>query len=164
MARPVRSLAEWQWLSDAEREERSAALSAVQLARRDGISLHAAATARGTSVDAIFEWAPEAVHRGFLGIPFATSRDSIWRLRPLYVDGELDFVDAYGSDQADYAERIFELQWAWIHGDPDAGRELQRYRGHALDGRRVETDLDALRRIAARGDDPVDIYNDLLLG
>jgi len=161
MARPVRSMAEWQQLSEAEREERSAALSAVQLARRDGLPLAVAAAARGTSLGAIYEWAPEAVRRGFLGIPYATERDSIVRLRPLYVDGELDFVETHGSDQADEAERIFELQWGWIHGDREAGAQLQRYRGITIDGRRVETDLDALRRIAARGDDPIDIYNEL---
>jgi hypothetical protein len=164
MARPVRSLSEWQQLSDAERDERSAALSAVALARREGRPLAEAATVRGSSVDAIYEWAPEAVQRGFLGIPVVTSSDSIWRLRLLYVDGELDFVEAHGSDEAELAERIFELQWEWIHGDADAGRELQQYRDTTIDGRLVETDLDALRQIAARGDDPIDISNDLLPG
>jgi hypothetical protein len=162
MARPVRSIADWQKLSEVERDERTAALSAVALARREGMPLHMAAATRGASIASIYEWAPEAVQRGPLGIPYATGRDSIWRLRPLYVDGKLDFVESYGSDQADLAERVFDLQWAWVHGDRDAGRELQRYRGATFNGRRIETDLDAMRRIAAQGDDPVDVYNDLL--
>jgi len=162
MARPVRSAADWRALTDFEREERSAALSAVQLARREGVALGSAARARGVSLSAIYDWAPEAVRHGPLGIPFASDRDSIWRYRPLYVDGELDFVESYGSDQADWAERVFDLQWRAVHGDREAAATLWRYSGTTFNGRRVETDLAALRRIAARGDDPVDVYNDIL--
>ena len=162
MARPVRSIDDWRALSDDEREERSAALSAVQLARREELPLGIAAALRGTSLAAIYEWAPEAVRPGFVGIAWVTPRDSIWRLRPLYVDGRLDFVEVEGSDQAEQAEVIFDLQWTWIHGDRRAGSDLQRYRGASINGMQVETDLAALRRIAEQGDDPIDIYTDLL--
>jgi hypothetical protein len=162
MARRVTNKEEWHRLSDADREERTNALSAVRLARREGIPLADAADEVDSSMEAIYRWAPEAVQRGALGIAFATTRDQIWRLRPLYVEGGLDFVEVEGSDQADEAERIFDLQWAWIHGDRVAGDELQRYRGTRIDGRRVETDLDALRPIAERGNDPLEIYRELL--
>jgi hypothetical protein len=162
MARRIESIEEFRALSERDRDERSAVLSAIALARHEGIPLAAAASARGTTLDAIFEWAPEAVRRGFLGIPLVTEQDSIWRLRMLYVDGQLDYVGVQGSEEADTADLIRELQWAWIHGDREAGDALQAYRGTVISGRQVETDLDALRQIAARGDDPVEVYKELL--
>jgi hypothetical protein len=53
MARPVRSMADLRLLSDREHDERSAALSAVQLARREEISLHTTAVQRGTFNEAL---------------------------------------------------------------------------------------------------------------
>ena len=63
-------------LSDREHDERSAALNAVQLARREEIPLHTRAVQRGTALAAIYGWAPDAVRRGLLGIPYATPRDA----------------------------------------------------------------------------------------
>lgn len=162
MAPPVRNIDDWRRLSDAEREERTNALSALRLGRRKGMALGLAAAEVETSMAAIYRWVPDAVRRGVLGIPYATPRDRIWRLRPIYANGRLDFVELEGSDEADEAERVFDLQWAWIHGDRDAGSELQRYRGGRVGGQLVEADLAALRAIAAQGDDPPEVYRGLL--
>jgi hypothetical protein len=161
MKEPPQSADELRKLSKSERDSRTRALTALRLARKDGRSIDWAVRQVGSSVKEARHWARDAVRRRSRGAWYPTRSDRIWRVRPLYVDGDLDYVDVDGSDEAVLADRIFDTQYRFIVGDATP-RELEQYRGVQFGGRTVETDPYVLEAIANRGDaDPAERYREL---
>ncbi len=147
-------------MSDRQRDERTNALRALALARRAGISINRAASEVDSSVDEVRVWAGGAIKKR-KGKYFPKKSDELPRLRPLYVEGDIDFVVVGGSDEAAEAEQIFDAQWAFINGEADR-RELEPFEGRWIGGRLVETDPEVLIDIGERGEaDPIDRYREM---
>lgn len=137
-------------LSDSERTARTRALQAVAIARREGSDLQSAARQAGASMDDVRMWADDAV-TSWLGRARVTREDSIARLRPLFVEGGLEFLVVTGSVEAEHVERIFDDQYRFIEGNATRG-EIEQHAGITIAGRRVEADPDVLIAIGLAGD------------
>jgi hypothetical protein len=143
---PVRLIADHERLTDPERAERTAALSAIRQSRLSGLTVETHADDLGLSMSAVSRWAASAV--GADGR--ATATDDLFRLRPLVVDDELVFVETWDPDDAEEAMRIFRVQWDFVNGyaSADDVRALPNW----FDSYRVENDPRVLNDLARRGE------------
>jgi hypothetical protein len=158
MAPQIRSIEDYQDLSESERTARSRALQALAIARREGRELEWAAGQAGASMDDVREWVGDALRPRHRGRTFAKPWDSIARVRPMFFAAEsddepggLDFAVLHSSGEADEAQRIFDDQWRFIEGTATRG-EVERHRGKLVGGREVEADPDVLIAVGNAGD------------
>jgi hypothetical protein len=168
MARRIRSIEDYQALSDKQRTARSRALQALAIARRERRELEWAAGQAGTTMKVVREWVGDALKPTHRGRTFAKPWDTIPRVRPVFFAAEsddepggLDFVVLHSSGEADEAERILDNQWRFIEGTANR-RKVERHRGKRVGGRKVEADPDVLIAIAESGDaDIAEHYREL---
>ena len=137
-------------LSESERTARTRALQAVAIARREGSDLTSAASQAGSSMDDIRMWAEDAV-RSWSGRGHVAREDSIARLRPLFVEGGLEFLVVNGSMEAKRVERILDDQYRFIEGNATRG-DVKQHADITIAGRQVEADPDVLIAIGLAGD------------
>ena len=157
MAPQIRTIEDYQGLSESERTARSRALQALAIARREGRELEWAAGQAGSSMKDVREWVGDALRPTHRGRTFAKPWDSIARVRPLFFAAEsdeepggLDFVVLHSSGEADEAQRIFDDQYRFIEGTANRS-EVERHYGKRVADREVEADPDALIAIAQVG-------------
>jgi hypothetical protein len=168
MAPQIRSIEDYQDLSESERTARSRALQALAIARREGRELEWAAGQAGASMDEVREWVGDALRPTRRGRTFAKPWDSLARVRPLFFvpesddePGGLDFVVLHSSGEASEAERIFDDQYRFIEGTASRS-DVERHRGKRVAGREVEADPEVLIAIGEAGDaDIVERYREL---
>lgn len=160
--RRIRSIEDYRSLNESARAARSRALDALAIARREGRELEWAAGEAGTTMAIVRAWVGDALRKPRRGKTFPNRSDSIPRLRPLFVEGQLDFVLADGSDEADKAERILDDQYGFLEGR--AGRDrVERHAGKTIGGRLVEADPNVLIALGDSGEaDIPETYRDLI--
>ena len=161
--RQVRGVADLQALPESARDARSAALRTVRTARKQRISIEAAAAVQGTPISAVRWWAGPALQPPRAGVTQPTRGDRLLRLQPLVVRGQpgTQFVVVRGSGAAQRAAEAFVVQWRYVNGQASAD-ELRRLGGLRIGGQDVEADPEVLDEIARRGEfDPVESYREL---
>ncbi len=152
---------DWLDLDDVERAERTAALSAITRARREGGSVEDAAADLGIGMNVVRWWADEALGPTIGGTTRPTPIDDLLRIRPIGLDGEINFAGLLGSDHADRAWRIFTVQYDYAHGRASA--DDLRALPATFAGRRVIRDPRELDELARRDEFSVEeIYRDLV--
>jgi hypothetical protein len=140
-------------LPEAARASRSNAMRAIRIARDEDMTIEDATLGLiGVPVSTVKFWAGDALQPTRNGKTLPTKGDRLLRLRPLIVEGgsELEFVAVRGSRAAARADRIFEVQWAYVHGEADE-TELDQISELRVAGRSVETNADRLAILAAAG-------------
>ncbi len=148
-------------LSDQERTERTAALSAISRARRLGVPVEDAASELGTPMGVVRRWADRALRRGGDGRTYPTPSDDLYRLRPIGLDDSMGFIGVNGSDEAEEAERIFQTQYDFNEGraSVDDLRRLPEW----FANRRVVRDPRVLDRLAREGQlDIPELYREIM--
>ena len=150
MSPRISSVEDYLRLSESERTARTRALQAVAIARREGSDLKSAARQAGASMDDVRMWADDAV-RSWSGRGHVAREDSITRLRPLFVEGGLEFLVVDGSVEAEHVERIFDDQYRFIEGNASRD-DVTQHQGVMIAGRPVEADPEVLITIAEAGD------------
>jgi hypothetical protein len=136
----------------------------IGFARMTGLPVEEAARELGVPTAIVRYWAGDALRPTREGRTSVRPGDRLPRLRPLILEGasELEFVVVRGSRKADDAVWVFDIQWRYVTGQADKS-ELEQIRGIRIAGRTVESDPDALARLAAAGAiDPDDVYSALL--
>jgi hypothetical protein len=162
--RQLRKVADFARLPEAARKSRTDALSVVSRARRERITVEAAARAEGVSPEVVRYWAPEAIEPVRKGWTVPRSGDRLLRLRPVLLEGESEvtFVAMRGSRAADRAHAAFDVQWRYANGSADED-ELRQLEGTRIAGHKVEADPERLRYLAAAGAlDTDDAYRGLV--
>lgn len=136
-------------LTGEERESRTAALSAINRAREYGMSVEAAAAQRGTDMRTVRWWASEALQPTVGGRTKPTAEDDLFRVRPIGLDGDMQFVGLFGSRYAKRAEEIFGPQYDFAQGTVPA--EVLDRLPQTFAGRRVVRDPEELELMARLG-------------
>jgi hypothetical protein len=163
----VRNAREFEGLSADERAEWDRAGYALATARREGISLTAAARREGTTLEAILTYyGPAVTRRGGRGWYRPKAWDRAYRgeihLTTDVGDVLLEVRDSRSRALAsDHARAIA----AYAHNDDPDGAGLRRFRGRRICGYRLldDRDLDLVDRVIATGDlDWPDLYERVL--
>jgi hypothetical protein len=161
--RQIRGVTDLQALPESARDARNAALRTVRTARKQRISIEAAAAVEGVPLPAVRWWADSTLQPRRAGVTQPTRGDRLLRLKPLVVRGEpgTQFVVVRGSGAAQRAAKAFAVQWRYVNGQATAD-ELRRLGGLRIGGQDVEADPDVLDEIARRGElDPSESYREL---
>ena len=139
-------------LPESARATRTDALRVLQVARERGVSVEQAARESQLPVDVVQWWARGALEPRRSGQTFARHGDRLLRLRPVFLEGEngVRFVEVRGSNAANRAQRIFDVQYRFIEGRASEG-ELAGIAGQKIAGQVVESDPDQLEAIAETG-------------
>jgi transposase-like protein len=150
--RRLTSPADFSRLPETARESRSEAFRVVTLARRQKMTVEAAARELGVPMSTVRHWAREALEPQRQGLTLPREADRQLRLRPLLLEGESEvtFVAVRGSRAADRADEVFNLQWQYVTGNANAA-DLERIRAVRIAGRTVESDPDRLGYLARAG-------------
>jgi hypothetical protein len=159
-----RSLADYRLLPEKARRSRTDALSVLNRARHQRMTIEAAAAAAGISPETVRYWAPEALEPARQGWTLPRPGDRLLRLRPVLLagDDEVTFVPVRGSRAADRAHALYDVQWRYATGEADQS-ELHQIEGVRIAGREVEADPERVRYIAAAGGlDTDDAYRELV--
>jgi hypothetical protein len=162
--RRLRTVGDFARLPEAARQSRTDALSVLGRARRERITVEAAARAAGVSPEVVRYWAPEALEPARKGWTLPRSGDRLLRLRPVLLEGESEttFVAVRGSRAADRAHAAYDVQWRYANGSADED-ELRKLKGTRIGGQEVESDPGRIRYLAAAGAlDPDPAYRSLV--
>lgn len=139
-------------LPESARAARSDALHVIGIARERRITIEEAARREQVPMHVVGWWAPDATQPTRRGRTLPRAGDRLLRLRPVILEGDdgVEFVPTYGSGAARRADRIFDVQWRYAHGE--AGEdELASIRGQRVAGRTAESDPARLVAIADAG-------------
>jgi len=161
--RQIRNLADLQELPKGAREARTAALRVLNLARKQNLTVEAAARKQGVPLSAVRWWAAPALRTAPRATQ-VTKGDRLLRLEPLVVKGQpgVQFIPIRGSQAASRARQAFALQYAYVEGKRPA-EELRRLAGLRIAGFDVEDSCDVLDEYGRRGElDPAENYRAML--
>lgn len=139
-------------LPDEARAGRAEALDVINAARRQGVSVVAAAANRQVPLASVVWWGAPALEAPRSKAPKLRKADRLLRAHPLVADGELQIVTTRGSNAARKAQEALRLQRAFMEGEPGAAEALASLRGVRVGGRTVETDPAVLEEIGRRGE------------
>jgi len=144
-----RSGREYGRLPEDARVVRSDALRVIDLADREGLSVQQAASRLGVPMRTVRYWAGEALGPSRHGRSSVTENDDLMRLRPIALDGRLQFAPTANRREAREATHIFDVQWRYAHGRATRA-ELDRL-PRTFMGQRVLKDPDQLLRLGLAG-------------
>jgi hypothetical protein len=148
-SRTVEGRADLAALPPAAQEARQAALDAVAVARREGISLADAARREHVEPAAVAWWAGEAVSRKEGGWQVSTA-DRMFRPMVVYSGGEVVAVDVRGSRVASTVGAYHDAVRRYLmEGDASALRAMT---GKKVGGIALETDPAVLEEMDRRGE------------
>ena len=160
---PIRGARELARLSERQREAWERAGSALALARREGMSLRAAARKEKTTVGTVRRYYPSAVwHRGERGWWHATERDRAYRgeVHVITADGDL-LLELRSSHTRSLASEHALAVKDYLDGRDREGRGLRLFRGRRIARHRLldDRDLDLIDELERRGElDWPDLY------
>jgi hypothetical protein len=153
--RLLASLADLGRLPEGARDVRSQALSAIEIARSEGVTVETGVARLGVSMDAVRYYAPDALRVTNAGVTWPRPSDRLLRARPLVVrtpDGpRAVFVPVRGSRAAAQAWGAFRVQWGYVHNQASEA-DLGRLAGLRIAGYEVETDPNVLLDFARSGE------------
>jgi hypothetical protein len=153
--RVLGSLSDLGRLPEAARDVRSQALSAVEIARSEGVTVERGAARVGLPMDAVRYYASEALRATNGDVTWPRPADRLLRPRPLVVrtptGPKAVFVPVRGSRAAAQAWQAFRIQWGYVHNQASE-TDLARLEGLRVGGFDVETDTDTLLDFARSGE------------
>jgi hypothetical protein len=157
-----RSGSELGLLPELARERRTDALRVISKADAQDITIEEASRVLRVPRAVVDFYAGEAQGPTRRSRTYATETDELFRARLVIVDGEVTFVEAHDRAKAKEAERIFDVQWRYIHGRASQA-ELDRL-PRTFNGRRVVREGAELRHIANTGQlgDTLELYKEFL--
>jgi len=161
--RQIRNLADVQALPKGAREARTGALRVLNLARKQDLTIDAAARKQGVPLSSVRWWAAPAL-KPATGATRVTKGDRLLRLEPLVVKGQpgVQFIPIRGSQAANRVRGAFALQYAYVEGKKPP-EELRQLAGLRIAGFDVEDSPDVLDEYGRRDElDPTENYRAML--